>query len=45
MLEWRASRTGHSISMSKNNYSALIAAIVAAVLMGVLGFFVRETHV
>ena len=44
MLEWRASRTGRSISMSKNNYSALIAAIVAAVLMGVLGFFVRETH-
>ncbi len=44
MLEWRASRTRRSISMSKNNYSALIAAIVAAVLMGVLGFFVRETH-
>ncbi len=30
--------------MNKTNCSALIAAIVAAVLMGVLGFFVRETQ-
>lgn len=30
--------------MNKSNCSALVAAVVAAVLMGVLGFFVRETH-
>ncbi len=30
--------------MNKTNCSALISAIVAAILMGVLGFFVRETH-
>lgn len=30
--------------MNKTNCSALIAAVIAAVLMGVLGFFVRETH-
>lgn len=30
--------------MNKHTWSALIAAVVAAVLMGVLGFFVRETH-
>lgn len=30
--------------MNNTPCSALIAAVVAAVLMGVLGFFVRETH-